>query len=73
MYEIGELVRWRCPLDADYSYGYILEIKRSLVVVVGTGYYSGVTTEIHLRYIEKVKRGGGGFGRGKEHSKRSAP
>ena len=57
MYEIGELVRWRCPLDADYSYGYILEI----------------TTEIHLRYIEKVKRGGGGFGRGKEHSKRSAP
>lgn len=73
MYEVGELVRWRCPLDADYSYGYILEIKRNLVTVVGTGYYSGITTEIHLRYTEKVKRGGGSYGRGKEHSKRSTP
>ena len=90
MYEVGELVKWRCPLDADYSYGYIVEIKRNLATVIGTGYYSGVTTEarthkllphkhsgvtteIHLRYIEKVKRGGGGYGRGKEHSKRSAP
>ena len=29
MYEVGELVKWRCPLDADYSYGYIVEIKRN--------------------------------------------
>ena len=30
MYEIGELVRWRCPLDADYSYGYVAGIRRNL-------------------------------------------
>lgn len=73
VYEVGELVKWRAPLDADYSYGYILEIKRNLATVIGTGYYKGVITQIHLRYIEKAKRGGGGCGRGKKHSKRSAP
>lgn len=63
MYEVGELVKWRCPLDADYSYGTILEVNnRNVARVEGSGYYAGVITEVHLRYIEKVKRGGGGFG-----------
>lgn len=73
VYEVGELVKWKSPLDSDYSYGYILEIKRNLATVIGTGYYSGVTTQIHLRYIDKAKKGGGGCGRDKKYSKRSAP
>ena len=71
VYKVGELVRWRCPLDADYSYGYIVSIRRNLVTVIGTGYYRGVTTEVHIRYIEKVKRGGDGCGGCKRNSKRS--
>ena len=71
VFKVGELVRWRCPLDEDYSYGTILEINRSLVTVVGSGYYAGKVTEVHLRNIEKLERGGGGYGRGKKHSKRS--
>ena len=71
MYKVGELVRWRYPLDADYSYGYVVGIRRSLVTVVGTGYYKGVTTEVHIRYIEKVEKGGGSCGGGKRYSKRS--
>lgn len=71
MYRAGELVRWKCPLDADYSYGYVVEVKRGLVTVIGTGYYSGVTTEVHIKYIEKVKRGGGNSGGCKRDSQLS--
>lgn len=72
MFKVGEAVRWRCPLDADYSYGYILEIKRSIATVLCTGYYIGCTTEVHLRYIEKVKGGGTVGSNSKKYSKRSA-
>lgn len=71
VYEIGELVRWRCPLDADYSYGTILEINKNIARVEGSGYYTGVVTDVHLKYIEKLKRGGGGFGLHKRNNKRS--
>ena len=69
MYKVGELVRWMRPLEEDYSYGYILDIKKSIATVVNTGYYSGVTAEVHLKYIEKVKRGGGKVERDKRYSK----
>lgn len=71
MYEVGELVRWRCPLDADYSYGTILSINKNIARVEGSGYYTGVITDVHFRYIEKLQRGGGGFGLSKGNRKRS--
>ena len=71
MFRAGELIKWRNPLDADYSYGTILEIKSSTAIVVGSGYYTGAITEVHLRYIEKAEKGGKGFGNSKKYSKRS--
>lgn len=70
MYKVGELVKRRCPLDEDYSYGYILGVKRNVALVVGTGYYSRTTTKVHLKYIKKVRRGGG-CGQSKKYSKSS--
>ena len=70
MYKIGELVRWRNPLDADYSYGTIQEIKEgNYFLIAGSGYYTGVTTEVHIRYIDKAGKGGKGYGGSKKHSK----
>lgn len=59
-YKTGELIRWMMPLDNDYSYGYILGIRRSIATIKCTGYYSKKTVEVHLKYIEK-HRGGGGY------------
>lgn len=72
MFKVGELVKWRCPLDEDYSYGTILEINKSLATLSCTGYYAGKRVEVHLRNIEKIKRGGVGYGGSKKHTKRSA-
>ena len=69
MYRVGERVRWCSPLDADYSYGTIVSVHNNLAVVMGSGYYTGVTTEVHLRYVERAVRGGKGFGNHKKHSK----
>ena len=70
MYKVWELIRWRDPLDADYSYGTIQEIRRGSALVLGSGYYTGVVFAIPLRYIEKVIRlGGRGCGSRKKHSK----
>lgn len=72
MFKVGEMVMWMRPLDEDYSYGRIESIKKSLATVSCTGYYTGITAEIHLKYIEKVQRGGGSVGGGKRYYKRSA-
>jgi hypothetical protein len=69
--KVGELVRWMLPLDNDYSYGYVEEIKRNLVVVRCTGYYSGLQVEVHMRYIDRQKGGGIFGGCENRHSKRS--
>jgi len=61
VYKIGEFVRWMLPLDNDYSYGFVEQVKRSRVVVRCIGYYSGLVVEVHMRYIDKQK-GGGIFG-----------
>ena len=73
MIEVGDAVRWICPLDADYSYGRVLEIsnKKVATLLVARGYHRGVKTEVHLRYVEKIMRGGGDYGGRKRHSKRS--
>ena len=72
MFRVGEAVKWMCPLDADYSYGTILEIKNSIATVLGRGYYKGRITEVHIRYLSKEEKGGGGYGGSKKHRKRSA-
>lgn len=69
MFEVGELVSWCTPLDADYSYGTILEISNNRATILGAGYYTGVIVNVHLRYIEKVKRGGKDIGGSKKYRK----
>lgn len=66
MFKVGDAIKWMCPLDNDYTYGEIT------ATVKGTGLYSGITAEVHLRYIEKLMRGGGSVGSDcKKCSKRS--
>ena len=74
MIEVGDAVRWICPLDADYSYGWVIDIssKKVATLLTAKGYHRGIKTEVHLRFVEKDKRGGGGYGSSKKHSKRSA-
>lgn len=72
MFRMGEAVKWMCPLDADYSYGTILEIKNSIATVLGSGYYKGNTAEVHIRYITKAEKGGGCYGGSKKHRKHTA-
>lgn len=69
MYKIGELIKWCSPLDADYSYGTILEINRNHATVLGSGYYAGVKFSVHLRCIEKIEKGGKSFGGNKKYRK----
>lgn len=74
MFKVGDFVRWRCPLDADYSYGTIVALERTVATVVGTDYYAGVTTHIFLRYIERVEKGGKGVEcDSTKHNKLSSP
>lgn len=69
MINVGDWVKWCEPLDADYSYGAVLEIKRGFATVVGSGYHAGRVASVHLSYMEKVKRGGSDYGGSKEYSK----
>ena len=69
MFRVGEAVRWMCPLDADYSYGRIERIHNSVATVSCTGYYKGTTAEVHLKYIEKLQRGGGRVGGSEKYNK----
>lgn len=50
----------------------VITVIMSVATVKGTGLYSGITAEVHLRYIEKLMRGGGNVGSDcKKCSKRS--
>lgn len=70
--KVGDAIKWMCPLDNDYTYGEITALRKSVATVKGTGLYSGITAEVHLRYIEKLMRGGGSVGSDcKKCSKRS--
>lgn len=55
MLKVGDRVKWCEPLDADYSYGVILDIKRSSATVAGSGYYTGMVAVVHMSNIEKDK------------------
>lgn len=68
---IGDKVRWRGPMDADYSYGKVIGADRTKAVIAGSNYYYGHTLEVPMRYLEKA--GGKGFGGyGKRQSKCTA-
>lgn len=68
---IGDKVRWREPLDADYSYGKVIGAGRTRATIAGSNYYYGNIIEVPMRYLEKV--GGKGFGsNSKRQSKRTA-
>lgn len=54
MFKVGDAIKWMCPLDNDYTYGEITALRKSVATVKGTGLYSGITAEVHLRYIEKL-------------------
>lgn len=64
-FKVGEVVRWMCPLDKEYSYGTIVELKKNKAIISYIGYYNGRLTEVHMRYIRKLERGGKGSGGGK--------
>ena len=57
MFKAGDIVKWMCPLDHDYTYGEILSIDKGIATVQGIGLYSHITAGVHLRYIEKLAGG----------------
>jgi hypothetical protein len=72
-FKTGELIKWMLPLDHDYSYGYVQNIRRSIAEVRCTRYYNQQVVEVHLKYIEKCRIGGVTVGSSKgKDSKRSA-
>jgi hypothetical protein len=74
MFKVGEVIKWRTPLEPMYSYGTILRIERDIVTVREMGYYQGRITGVYLRYIRKIKKGevSTDGGSSKKYSKRSA-
>lgn len=56
MFEVNELVKYRMPLDADYSYGVITELKKGKAEIVLKTYPFGLVVEIPYRYIEHIER-----------------
>lgn len=54
MFKEGELIKYMMPLDADYSYGTILELKKGRAVVLSKSYPHGTITEVPFRYMEHI-------------------
>lgn len=71
MFKVGERIKWRRALDADYSYGAIQELDNGIALVKCEGYYSGFITVVPIRYLEKPEKRGEKRGNNKKHSKRS--
>lgn len=71
VYKVGELIKWREPLDEDYSYGHVVAVDRTVVTVRCLGYYAGITTHVHIKYVRKVQKGGKRVGGSKRRSKRA--
>ena len=56
MFKVDELIKYMMPLDADYSYGVILELKKGRAVILLKTYSQGLVVEIPYRYIEHYKK-----------------
>lgn len=68
-FSVGDFVKWMPPLEPEYAYGYIKAISRNYVTVEECGYYKGKLTEIHIRNIRLVRRGGrSGGNKNKKHN-----
>lgn len=50
------------PLDHEYSYGKLIEIRRNRAIIEELGYYSGRIVSIHIRFIKHLERSSGGEG-----------
>lgn len=55
MYKVGEKVRYMEPLDHDYSYGVILELKEGRALIEKISYPPGLRVEIAYRYLDHLK------------------
>lgn len=52
MYKVDEFIKYMMPLDADYSYGVILELKKGRAVVLSKSYPHGTITEVPYRFMD---------------------
>ena len=68
MLKVGDTVKWMSPLDHDYLYGKIVDIRGYFAIIRGIGLYRNITAEVHFKYIEKIA-GGGYYGSGKRNNK----
>lgn len=72
MFKVGEKVRYRRALDADYTYGTIVELIDNIALIELIGHNRGVVTDVRIKYIERIKKAGVKRGSNrKKHSKRS--
>lgn len=57
MFKEGEFIKYMMPLDADYSYGVILELKKGRAAVLIKSYPQGLVTEIPYKFMEHTGKG----------------
>ena len=55
MYRVGETVRYMEPLDHDYSYGVIKELKQGRALIKKISYPPGLEVEIAYRYLDHMR------------------
>lgn len=55
MYKVGELIKYMMPLDADYSYAEIVELKKGRAVVQRKSYPQGLITEVPYKFMGRIK------------------
>lgn len=56
MFKEGELIKYMMPLDADYSYGVITELKKGRAEVVLKSYLQGLVVEVPYRVMEHIRK-----------------
>ena len=57
MFKEGDFMKSMMPLDADYSYGVILELKKGRATVLLKSYPQGLVTEVPYRMMEHIRKG----------------
>ena len=71
MYKVGDIAKWRTPLEAMYSYGTVLEIQRKAVILREIGYYQGCIVKVPKQFVQKFKPAEGGSRFGSSNKKYS--
>ena len=62
--KVGDRVKWMGPLDYDYFYGKVVDIRGNFATIRGIGLHKHAYAEVHFKYITKVS-GGSSSGSGK--------